>query len=121
MNRRDERILHRVEKAGVKLAKKQGHMPTREDLLKLKIQVISNPIRWLCFVASVICGISAWLLNTSDNTTAASSLAVLAIFFLVFSIFGIRRTLETLADSASYELVEAAFDLISNTVGTIFD
>jgi len=121
MNRRDERILHRAEKAGVKLAKKQGHIPTREDLLELKIQVIPNALRWLCFGGSVICGIAAWVLDTLGNTVAASSLAVLSLFLLIFSIFGIRRTLETLADHASFELVEATFELIGDAVGSVFD
>ncbi|MBG7607087.1 MAG: hypothetical protein IZT59_03520 [Verrucomicrobia bacterium] len=121
MNRSEERILQRTHKAGVKFAKKEGHIPTRDELLELKIQVVSNPVRWLCFGGSVMCGIAAWFLSAQDNTSAASALAVVSFIFLIFSIVGIRRTLETLADQASYELVDAAFELIGGAVGSIFD
>ena len=121
MDKKDERILHRAEKAGVKLAKKQGHMPTRDELLELKIQVIPNPIRWICFGTSVICAIGAWLLFGQDNNVWASVLAVTSVLLLAFSIFGIRRTLETLADHASYDLVESVFGLIGDAVGSILD
>ena len=47
MDRKDERILHRAEKAGVKLAKKQGQMPTRDELLELKIQVVPNCVKYV--------------------------------------------------------------------------
>lgn len=121
MNRRDERILRRAEKAGVKFAKKQGQMPTREELLELKIQVVPDAIRWILFGASVACGIAAWFLYALDNTLAASILAVVSIILLIFAVFGIRRTLETLADQASYELVDTVFELIGDAVGSVFE
>ncbi len=121
MNRRDERILQRTRKAGVKFAKKEGHIPTRDELLELKIQVLPNAIRWLLFGASVGCGIASWIVHNLDQNATAGILAVASIVLLVFSIFGIRRTLETLADQASYELVDAALELIGSAVGSVFD
>ena len=119
MNRREERILKRTQKAGIKFAKKEGHIPSREELLEFKIQVVSNPVRWLCFGGSVGCAIASWILFGGDQNVAASVLAVVSFFLLLFSIFGIRRTLETLADQANFELVEAAFDLIGDACGWI--
>ncbi len=121
MNRREERILYRTRKAGVKFAKKEGHVPTRDELLELKIQVVPNALRWILFGASAACGIASWVLFTMDDTIAASSLAVASVILLIFSIFGIRRTLETIADQASYELVDAALELIGDAAGSVID
>lgn len=121
MNRREERILQRTRKAGVKFAKKEGHIPTRDELLELKIQVVPNAIRWLLFGASVGCGIAAWVSFSLENSVAAWSFTAASAILLIFSIFGIRRTLDTLADQASYELVEAALELIGDAVGSVID
>lgn len=60
MKSREELILSRAEQAGLALAKKEGHMPTRDELLELKIQVVPNFVRWFCFFGSVVCEGAAW-------------------------------------------------------------
>ncbi len=46
-----------------------------------------------------------------------SVLAVVAVLMLAFSIFGIRRTMETLADQMGNEIIETVFEHI----GDVFD
>ncbi len=118
MDRKEQRILRRAERAGLKLARKTGHIPTKEELLQMKVQIVPKGARWILFGTSVICAVSAWYFNTQDNTVAAPVLAVLSFALLVFSIFGIRRTLENLAD---HLLVDAVSELIGATLGSVFD
>ena len=121
MDRREERILHRAEKAGVKLAKKEGRIPTREEVLQTKIQILSGFARWTMFGGSLVSGFTCWYFLSHEMLSAGSVAAVLAAFLLLFSIFGIKRTLETLADQLSYEIVDVVFEAIGNVVGSVFD
>lgn len=114
MNRREERILHRAEKAGLKLAKKEGRLPVRDELLNLRIQILPAAFRWLLFLISVACGIAAWIVGSIG-------LGLASLLFLFFAIFGVRRTLETVADHASYDVIEVVLGYVGETIGSALD
>ena len=46
---------------------------------------------------------------------------MLSVFLLLFSIFGFKRTLETVAENMSYELVDLALDAIGSAIGSALD
>jgi hypothetical protein len=121
MDRRTERILRKTEKAGLRKARREGHMLSREELLSVKVQLLPDYTRWLLFGGSVIAGLASWGCLLFDMNAAGSILAVLSVFLLLFSIFGFKRTLEAVADNMSYELVDLALDAIGSAVGSALD
>jgi hypothetical protein len=121
MDKRTERILRKTEKAGLRKARREGHMLSREELLSVKVQLLPDYTRWLLFGGSVIAGLTSWWCLASDSNVAGSILAVLSVFLLLFSIFGFKRTLETVADQMSYELVDLALDAIGSVIGSALD
>ena len=121
MDGRTERILRKTEKAGLRKARREGHMLSREELLSVKVQLLPDYARWLLFAGSVISGVATWACLSADAYTAGSILAVLSVCLLLFSIFGFKRTLETVADNLSYELVDLALESIGSVIGSAID
>lgn len=79
----------------------------------MKIQVVPDYLRWLMFLGSVACGLISWRFLENDIMLKGSIFAVISFLLLVFSIFGIRRTLEAVVDHMGYHLLDA--------LGSIFD
>lgn len=121
MDKRAERILRKTERAGLRKARREGHMLSREELLSVKVQILPDYTRWLLFVGFLVAGVSSWVCYSGEASTPGSILAVVSICLLLFSIFGVRRTLERIGDSMSYEIVDLAFDAIGSALGSAFD
>jgi ABC-type multidrug transport system fused ATPase/permease subunit len=121
VEKKEQRILNRAEKVGLKLVQKNGRVPTRDKLLQTKIQILPVSVRWLMFFGSGISGLLAWYFFGNSMVTAGSISAVVSFFLLLFSIFGIRQTLEKIADQMSYDIIDGVFELIGGAVGSVLD
>jgi hypothetical protein len=125
MDRKTEKLLKRVEKAGVRRSLKTGHVLDRDELLAVKVQVLPDYLRIALAVSSVAAGVSSYLCWTRDAPGWSGVLAILAFFLFLFAVFGIKRTLskilENLGDAASQEILGAAIEGIFSAVGSIFD
>lgn len=99
MTKKEQRLVHKIEKAGIKASLKENHVLTKEELLELKIQIL--PTSWRIILA-LLAFVSFWLsvsyFKADDFTFGAISLA-LFFMLLAFSIFGVRRTLEEIVEN----------------------
>lgn len=125
MDRKTEKLLKRVEKAGVRRSLKAGHVLDRDELLAVKVQVLPDYLRIALGVSSLIAGVSSYLCWTRDESAWGGGLSIFAFFLFLFAIFGIKRTLskilEGMGDAAAYEILGAAIEGIFSAVGSVFD
>jgi hypothetical protein len=125
MDRKTEKLLKRVEKAGVRRSLETGHVLDRDELLAVKVQVMPDYLRIALAISSVATGVSSYLCWILEEPGGSVLLAMLAFFLFLFAVFGIKRTLskilENLGDAASQEILGAAIEGIFSAVGSIFD
>lgn len=125
MDRKTEKLLKRVEKAGVRRSLRAGHVLDRDELLAVKVQVMPGSLRIALGISSVGAGVSSYLCWTRDAPGWSVLLALLAFFLFLFAVFGIRRTLSNildgLGDAVSQEILGAAVEGIFSAVGSVFD
>ncbi len=115
-----ERLQKNGLKAGIKKSKKEGHVLTKEELLKMKVQVMPSPIRWI----SGILGLA--VMGHGIFVGALSILLILVgLFLLVCGIFGYRKSLSKIIDNMGAVSGEVALRLICEgmavAVSSIFD
>ncbi|MCW1914603.1 hypothetical protein OJ996_13530 [Luteolibacter sp. GHJ8] len=118
MTRREEKIGKRAVKAGVKAVKRKHHLLSEEELRGLKVQILSNPLRITLFLLSLGCGACAALGWPNDSNATQGAFICIGILLLVFSIFGIRRTLGSILDAMP---ADGAIELVGNVLGGIAD
>jgi hypothetical protein len=125
MDRKTEKLLKRVEKAGVRRSLKAGHVLDRDELLAVRVQILPDYLRITLAVSSAVAGGSSYFCWIGEEPGWSLLLGILALFLFLFAIFGIKRTLskilEGLGDAASHELLGAAIEGIFSAVGSIFD
>ena len=119
MTRKEERILSKATKVGLKTARREGHVPSKDELLELKIQVLPAYGRWLLVLGALLAGVASWLCWNDDHPVTASVLAVVSVLLLVFAIFGVRRTLGELANHAAFDLPEIVIKALIDAVGDV--
>jgi hypothetical protein len=122
MNKREQRLLVKIEKAGVRESLRSGHLVTREELLGLRIQIVPLTLRlafgllgagsaWACYVLAQ---------PGDDGTAAAFGLA--SFFLILIAVFGFKKTVEAVLDSVNgADLVCIALDGIAEIVSSISD
>lgn len=124
-DQKTERLVKKIEKAGVRKSMKEGHLLDRGDLLAMKVQVMPSLLRITFGFGSLVIGVLSCLQWIWDKPGVALVLALVALFLLGFTIFGIRRTLSSILegmDAASAgDLMEAAVEGICSAVGGIFE
>lgn len=94
-----ETLKKRAVKTAVRKSKKLGHLVTEEELLSLKIQVLRAHTRIIFGILGsllILASICAWPM---DSITARVVEFAIGILTLLFSIVGVRRTLEKTLDS----------------------
>lgn len=121
MDKRSERILRKAGQAGLKKTLHDGRLPSRKELLAIKVQVLPDYARWCMLGGSGFTGAASWICFSTQMWVAGSILALVSVFLLLFSAFGIRNTLETIADSISYDIVSGVFDIIGSAIGSVSD
>jgi hypothetical protein len=122
MNKKEQRLLIKIEKAGVRESLRSGHLVTQEELLGLRIQIVPLTLRiafglmgagaaWACYV----------LAQAGDEGTAAA-FGLASFFLLLMAVFGFKKTVEAVLDSASgAELIGIAIEGIAEIVSSISD
>jgi hypothetical protein len=122
MDKKQQFLLLRIEKAGARASLRQGHLISREELLDLRIQIIPLSFRIL---SGVLAAVSAWACHfyyAAGSGGAAFGFGLLAFLLLLFAIFGFKKTLANLLDGLdAAQLVEAALEGIGHLVGSILD
>ncbi|MDB4307298.1 hypothetical protein OAK89_02300 [Akkermansiaceae bacterium] len=115
-----ERLKKNGLKAGVKKSKKEGHVLTKEDLLKMKVQVMPSPFR----IASASLGVFVIAYSLLAGGFSIF-LFLLGLLFLMGGIYGYRKTLSKVVDGMDVvsgpELIEVVFEGVAGAVTSIFD
>lgn len=124
MDRKTQKLLTKVEKAGVRHSLKAGHVLDQQELLSIKVQLIPAPVRVLTGVLAVAAGAASWFWS-DEHPLGSIMLFLLAVLLLIFTIYGVRRTLSKIVDSwdaASVgDLLSAAVEGITEVAGSVFD
>lgn len=125
LTRQEERIVRNAQRAGLRMSRREGHAPTREEMLKLKVQVAPAWARWCSAVLAVASAGGSWYTFSLMLYGWGFLLAVLALLFFCFAIFGIRRTLSKILDGLdvthSADLFGLIVEGVFSAVGSIFD
>lgn len=107
------------------MSRREGHAPTREEMLKLKVQVAPAWARWCSAVLASAAAGGSWYTFSLEMHGWGFLLAVLALLFFCFAIFGIRRTLSKILDGLdvthSAELFGLIVEGVFSAVGSLFD
>jgi hypothetical protein len=90
----------RAVKAGVKASKKRHHLITEEELLSLRVQVMPVLPRILLMLTGGSLLVAAYLAWPSGSDAIRVLETIFGVLTLFFGVFGIRRTLSTLLDTA---------------------
>ncbi len=122
MNRKQTKLVKRVERAGVRNAKKTGHAPTPEELKQLKVQILPDWSRILLILTGISSATFGFL---ATQGITAVVLVLGGLLVIAFGIFGVRRTLdqilEAVTEQVATEILEAAFSAIVDTAGSFLD
>lgn len=118
MTRNQERIVRNAQRAGLRLARREGGVPSREDLLRVKVQVAPAWTRWISGLASAGASAGSYACFKGDHFIWGVLLALLALLLFFFMCYGVRKTLSGLADS--FEGASAGVDLVGEVVKLVF-
>lgn len=125
MTPREKRLQHRAVKAGIRVAKRRHHLLSEAELRALKVQLVPISVRLLVgalALSMIVAGASGW---PSDSNSTQALMVVGGILLLLFSIFGVRRTFESILDNlspqAAVELAGAVLEGIASAVGSAID
>jgi hypothetical protein len=125
LTRQEERIVRNAQRAGLRMGRREGHVPSREEMLKLKVQVAPAWARWCSAVLALASAGGSWYTFSSELYGSGFLLAVLALLFFCFAIFGIRRTLSKILDGLdathSADLFGIIVEGVFSAVGALFD
>jgi hypothetical protein len=125
LTRQQERIVRNAQRAGLRMSLREGHVPTKEEILKVKVQVAPPWARLVSGGLGVASGFGSWYCFTSQLQGWGFGQALLAILLLCFAAFGIRRTLSAILDSLdavqAAELLGYILEGIFSAVGSLFD
>lgn len=125
MDRKSERLVKRIEKAGIRASIKEGHALTEAELRNIKVQILPNPLRVIFCVLGAISAIVSYCCFTYEFDGYGVISAIISILMLLFGIFGVRKTLSRILDSMdsihAADVLGLAIEGISAAVGSLFD
>lgn len=125
MDRKSERLVKSIEKAGIRASKKEGHALTEAELRGIKVQILPSLLRIILGILGVVAGIFSYSSFTQDSEGAGFLWASVSLFMILFGIFGVRRTLSGILDSMdavnAAEILGHAIEGIASAVGSLFD
>lgn len=120
-----EKLLPKIEKAGVKAALKAGHVLSRDELLEVKVQLLPALYRWGLGGISAASAYGSYVGFMADSASRGLGMAVLSLLFFFFAIVGVRRTLGRILESMdgvdAGELLGLALEGIGSVIGGLFD
>lgn len=103
-------LKKRAVKTAVRKSKKLGHLVTEEELLSLKIQILQTRTRLIFGTIGfllILASVCAWPL---DSITARVVEFIIGLLTLIFSIVGVRRSLDVVFDPG--DLIQSCGDVI---------
>jgi hypothetical protein len=125
MDKKEQRLLHRVEKAGVRESLRAGHPISREELLGLKVQIVPLTLRLASASFGIACAIGSYSYFAAGEIGWGIGLAALALLLILFATIGVKKTfshiLEGMDSASSVEILEAAVEGIASLLGALFD
>jgi hypothetical protein len=114
---RQQRLLHRIEKAGIRASLRAGHPLSREELLDVEVQVMPLATRLLFVALAFGATWASYTLYSAGQIAWCIGFGFTAVLLLLFAIFGVRRTLSDIFDNmdanTAYELSELAIRAIA--------
>lgn len=117
--------MRNAQRAGLRMSLREGHVPTKEEILKVKVQVAPPWARLVSGAFGLASSIGSWFCFNSQLHGWGFGQALLAILLICFAAFGIRRTLSAVLDSLdavqSAELLGYILEGIFSALGSIFD
>ncbi|MES2739139.1 MAG: hypothetical protein V4672_22695 [Verrucomicrobiota bacterium] len=120
-----EKLLPKIEKAGVKAALKAGHVLSRDELLEVKVQLLPALYRWGLGGISAASAYGSYAGFMADSANRGLGMAALSLLFFFFAIVGVRRTLGRILESMdgvdAGELLGLALEGIGSVIGGLFD
>lgn len=120
-----EKLLPKIEKAGVKAALKAGHVLSRDELLEVKVQLLPALYRWGLGGISAASAYGSYSGFMADSASRGLGMAALSLLFFFFAIVGVRRTLGRILESMDRvdagELLGLALEGIGSVIGGLFD
>ncbi|GAA5144802.1 hypothetical protein GCM10023213_35540 [Prosthecobacter algae] len=120
-----EKLLPKIEKAGVKAALKAGHVLSRDELLEVKVQLLPALYRWGLGGISAASAYGSYSGFMADSASRGLGMAALSLLFFFFAIVGVRRTLGRILESMdgvdAGELLGLALEGIGSVIGGLFD
>jgi hypothetical protein len=126
MTDRESAMLQRaIEKAAVRSSLKSQHPISCEELLELRVQILTTSKRLVFGFVAIVFACIAWALNDLDLPLFALFSALISIGGLFFAIIGVRRTvslaLETLDSSIRNKMLECALQAAVDVVASALD
>ncbi|MEN3943794.1 hypothetical protein WJU23_21010 [Prosthecobacter sp. SYSU 5D2] len=128
MTPKAEKLLPKIERAGIKASLKAGHVVSREELLEVKVQLMPTLLRWTLGGFSAASAYGSYIQFNTGNSLAALGFLLLAVLFLFFAWVGILKTLGHVLEGMKEvdyanagELVSLALISIAEAVGTVLD
>jgi len=67
LDKKEQRLLHSIEKAGVRASLRSGHLVSKEELLDLKIQIVPLIFRLISAAGGVAVSIASHLHFATDD------------------------------------------------------
>ena len=117
MNTRQlEKLRRRAIKAGVRRSRKLHHALSREEILALRVQILPALPRLLIIGGGIALVTGAWLNWPSDAAVIRGIEGFCGILLFLFGVFGIRRTLEGIAETAGHGILDTIIDGISSAI-----
>lgn len=115
-----EKIQERAIKAGIRASKRRRRRLSLEELLKLKIQILPDALRWALLIAGVLLIIGAlagWPLSQDEQQVG---LGVSGGTLVGCAFLGIRRTLGFVFETFEGEGIGMLIEGILSAIGHLF-
>ncbi len=112
-----EKIQERAIKAGIRASKRRHRRLKLEELLKLKIQILPNALRWALVILGLLMIVGAFTGWPFPRDNHQVLLGIGGGLLAVFGCFGVMRTLETVFDTIAAEGVGLILEGILSAIG----
>ena len=112
----------RAVKAGLKAAVKQQRPLTKDELMELRVQALSNGLRVFLVLAGAALIASAWSAWPWPNGAVRGIEIIVGIITFLFGLFGVRQTLSSLFDSTNgFGLADIVIEIIGGIFSAMID
>lgn len=112
-----EKLRRRAIRTAVRRSRKLHHSLSRDEILSLRVQVTPGSVRILCGLLGLALILAACFTWPWGSLIAQVLEWIAGIFFLLFAIFGIRRTLRNTLDSL--ESFNMATELLDSIISAL--